>query len=74
MAEHTCHAIGCETPTRPRMFMCLKHWRMVPRAMQNNIWAQYVPGQERRKDPTEAYLQATREAINYVAKREGILT
>jgi hypothetical protein len=74
MAEHTCHAMRCETKVPPRMFMCLRHWRMVPRAMQANIWAQYVPGQERRKDPTDAYLRATREAIDYVAQCEGYLT
>lgn len=69
MSAHTCHARGCETPVPPRMFMCRTHWRIVPKAMQDAIWAAYVPGQERRKDPTSEYLDAARAAIDFVAER-----
>lgn len=72
MSAHTCHALRCATNVPPRMFMCVKHWRMVPRMMQSKIWASYVPGQERRKDPTEAYLRVTKEVRLYVAEFEGI--
>lgn len=52
------------------MFMCLTHWRMIPRAMQRELWAAYVPGQEVRKDPTAEYLLVARRLINYVARKE----
>jgi len=64
MAEHTCHAIGCEKRTQPRMFMCGRHWAMLPKVHKDAIWANYVPGQERRKDPSPEYLAAAMEAIN----------
>lgn len=63
---HTCHARGCEVRVPPRMFMCRRHWYMVPKPMRDAVWATYVPGQERRMDPTRAYLDATRAAINFV--------
>ena len=72
MNDHTCHAIRCTKTTPPRMFMCLSHWRMVPRAMQDAVWANYKRGQEIRKDPTDEYLDVTKKARLYVAEREGI--
>lgn len=68
---HTCHAIDCDVVVPPRLLMCARHWRMVPRALQNTVWATYVPGQEARKDPTREYLHAARAAINAVAVKEG---
>lgn len=50
--------------------MCLKHWRMVPRDQQKAIWAAYRNGQERRKDPSRAYLDAAKAAIKWVADSE----
>lgn len=70
MTRHTCHATGCTTVVPPAKFMCLRHWRMVPRKMQQAIWATYVPGQEIRKDPTPEYLDAATSAVRYVAERE----
>lgn len=68
--NHLCHAQGCDTPVPERMFMCRVHWRMVPRIMQQAIWANYVEGQERTKTPTEAYLDVAHAAIVLVANRE----
>lgn len=67
MAAHTCHAKGCERTVPPRLLMCARHWRMVPSELQARVWATYEPGQERRKDPTPAYLDAAHEAIDAVA-------
>jgi hypothetical protein len=53
------------------MFMCGKHWRMVPKPLRDAVWATYVPGQEIRKDPTPEYLDITREAIDAVADKEA---
>jgi hypothetical protein len=74
MTAHTCHARGCDARTPPKLFMCARHWRMVPKHMQDAIWANYQPGQERGQAwPSDAYLDATREARRVVmeAEREG---
>ena len=62
---------GCEKPVPRRMLMCARHWRMVPRALQDDVWAEYVPGQEQRLDPTTDYLDAAHAAIEAVATKEG---
>jgi hypothetical protein len=67
---HSCHARNCNTPVPPRMFMCRKHWFMVPKPMQDAIWATYRPGQERTKDPSPEYLDAATAAVNAVADME----
>lgn len=71
MGRHVCHAEGCTMEVPPRMLMCRRHWRMVPRSLQDAVWATYVRGQEVRKDPTAENLKAARAAIDYVANREG---
>jgi hypothetical protein len=68
--SHHCHARGCDAKTAPKLFMCRRHWAMVPKPLQDAIWANYVPGQERRKNPTMAYLEAAMEARNAVAEAE----
>lgn len=69
--EHTCHADMCATVVRPRMFMCSKHWFMLPKTIRDLIWENYVPGQEIRKDPSKPYLDIAKVAIGYVADKEG---
>ena len=71
--SHECHAIGCHQDVPPRMFMCKTHWFMLPKALRDAVWCEYVPGQERRKDPTEAYLNVTQRCRRFVAVKEGIL-
>lgn len=68
---HHCHAFGCKNTVSPKKLMCLKHWRMVPAAIQKAVWATYVPGQETRKDPTRVYLLAQRAAVWCVFVEEG---
>ena len=68
--KHTCHATGCPVPVPRRMLMCKRHWRMVPKPLQDAVWATYVPGQEQRRDPTPEYLAAARAAINAVRDME----
>lgn len=69
--SHTCHAIGCSVSVPPKLLMCLKHWRMVPRALQQDVWKHYRPGQEIDKQPSATYLQVAQAAINAVAAKEG---
>lgn len=70
MSAHTCHAIGCTTRTSPRLFMCPRHWAMVPKAMQDAIWAAYTPGQERTFDIKDEYFDAAFAARNHVRQLE----
>lgn len=69
--EHTCHAKGCDKPVPPRMFMCRPHWYMIPKKDRDRLWAVYVPGQERRKDPTDEYLEVAHELVELVAAKEA---
>lgn len=71
--KHTCHAVKCKVQVPPRMLMCLKHWRMVPPALQKAVWREYREGQEVRKDPTDKYLEVMNAAIDAVAEKEGHL-
>jgi len=69
---HRCHAKKCNELIPPKLFMCHKHWYMVPSSMQRMIWHFYVAGQEVRKDPSREYITAAFQAIEYVAKQEGV--
>jgi hypothetical protein len=70
MTAHLCHATGCTTSVPPRMFMCRSHWFALPKQMRDDIWAEYVPGQEIRKDPTPEYMEITQRCIQYLEDRE----
>lgn len=70
MTAHHCHARNCREAVPPKMFMCRRHWYMVPKALRDAVWAAYVPGQENRKDPTSRYLVIAETAISYVAMHE----
>jgi hypothetical protein len=50
--------------------MCLKHWKLVPRNFQLDIWKHYKPGQEISKDPTNEYVKAAQRAIAVVIMAE----
>lgn len=70
MSNHHCHAHNCHVRVPPKMFMCARHWRMLPREAQDDIWNNYVPGQERRKDPTNEYMKAAQRARAIVFQKE----
>jgi hypothetical protein len=67
---HRCHARGCKVAVKPELLMCLKHWRMVPRAIQARVWQHYRPGQCDDKRPSEEWHKAADDAIEAVAARE----
>jgi len=70
VSAHACHARGCDKAVPPKMLMCLRHWRMVPRDLQKAVWREYVTGQETRKDPTDAYMAVQAAAVDAVAAKE----
>lgn len=72
MSRHLCHARLCTIPVPPKMFMCIKHWRLVPKELQNQLWASYSIGQEERKDPSELYLEIAHDCIEAVERAESI--
>lgn len=72
MGEHLCHALRCKTPVEPKLLMCGRHWRMVPKPLKDRVWATYRPGQEVTKDPSREYVKAALAAVNAVADKEGI--
>lgn len=71
MSGHTCHALLCRTMVPPRLHMCGRHWRMVPKPLQRQLWAEYRPGQEQDMQPTAAYLRAAAACVEAVARVEG---
>lgn len=71
MSSHKCHARGCNASVHPRLLMCPRHWRMVPKALQAKVWEHYRPGQERDKQPTPEYLAAATAAVDSVAAQEN---
>lgn len=71
-SRHICHARGCDKPVPPRLLCCLKHWRMVPKPLQDEVWLHYKPGQESGRSPVTAeYLAAADAAIQAVADKEA---
>lgn len=68
---HRCHAKGCEVEVPPRMLMCKKHWAMVPKPVQKEVWKWYRPGQEIDKNPSKYYLEMMQQAIAAVEAKES---
>lgn len=53
------------------MFMCRRHWFMLTRKEQAEVWAHYVPGQENDWNlVTAEYLDVTMRIVNDLAGRE----
>lgn len=71
--NHYCHAKACTEVVPPKLLMCGKHWRMVPKRLKDAVWATYRPGQEITKDPSVAYIEAAMAAVDAVARKEGRL-
>lgn len=68
---HKCHAEGCDTEVAPKLHMCLPHWRLVPKLVQQLIWKHYRPGQEVDKKPSTEYLCVAFVSVSCVALKEG---
>ncbi len=64
--NHTCHWPGCDKQCPPAMWGCKPHWFRLPRVLRNKIWGAYVPGQERRMDPSDDYLVVAREVQDWI--------
>lgn len=68
--RHTCHAIGCSVDVPEKHLMCMRHWFMVPKNIREQVWATYRPGQEKEKNPTQAWMSGAKAAIQSVRQQE----
>lgn len=68
--SHLCHAVKCNVHVSPALFMCKKHWALVPPQLKADILRHYRKGQEVDKRPSIAYLRAVQSAIRAVADVE----
>lgn len=39
LGRKRCHAVGCEELIQRDFLMCYRHWGMVPRKLQNEVYA-----------------------------------
>ena len=69
--RHTCHAVDCDRSVPPKYLMCSKHWAMVPKPQQRDVWRHYRAGQEMDKCPSSEYLAAAKAAIETVYAKES---
>lgn len=68
--HHRCHALNCNATCPPRHLMCTRHWAMVPRAMQRDV---YNSVGLRGPDCDESWApwwRASHRAIAYVGELE----
>jgi hypothetical protein len=54
--DHHCHWPGCDAQVPPAKWGCLKHWRLIPKELRDEIWACFRPGQEKTQSPSREYI------------------
>ncbi len=59
--NHECHWPDCGKQVPPAMWGCKTHWFKLPKALRDKVWDAYIPGQEKRMDPSDEYLTVARE-------------
>jgi hypothetical protein len=62
-----CAALGCGTGISTRMLMCITHWRMVPRKIQDEVYSTCAAMLD--DGPMRPYVLATQRAVLAVALR-----
>ena len=67
--NHECHWPGCEKQVPPAMWGCKPHWFKLPKTLRDKVWDSYVPGQEQRMDPSDAYLDVAHEVQAWIAEQ-----
>lgn len=69
---HTCHATGCKRTVPPEMFACRSHWFALPKAMRDEIWRTYRPGQCDDWNISLEYANAARATVKFLAAKDGV--
>jgi hypothetical protein len=69
VATYGCKATGCQTLVNHPLLMCVEHWRLVPAAVQRQVWAAWRRiGRE--PDAREAHAKAVQAAIDAVHSKQ----
>jgi hypothetical protein len=64
---HACPIPGCRYHSLPYgLLMCPDHWRLVPRALQKQVYAAWNKGR-----PTVDYIHVRKDAIKAVTAAQG---
>lgn len=63
MSTHTCPGPDCKAQVPHSMLMCARHWRQVPRPVQNRLWAAWQDGNGAGTDEHIAACDAAIAAI-----------
>lgn len=69
---HTCHATSCNVNVPPEMFMCRRHWFMLPVRMRGRIWSTYRSGQCDDMAPSRDYCDAAKACVEFAAAKDGV--
>ena len=69
--NHECHVNTCNVQTPPIYLMCNRHWKMVPKKLQHDVWNNYREGQCDDKQPSRGWFDAADAAIKYVLALEN---
>lgn len=64
--RHVCHWPGCGKQVPPAMWGCKAHWFRLPAPIRARIWATYRAGQEISLTPSAAYLDAAKDAEQWI--------
>jgi len=71
MSRHTCHWPSCNAVVPPSMWGCRNHWFMLPKALRDEVWAAYRPGQELTKAPSAKYIEVARKVQQWIKENHG---
>jgi hypothetical protein len=71
MTTHTCHWPNCGMHVPPKMFMCRRHWLILPADLRQRIWTNYQPGQEVTKRPSAEYIEAVKDVQQFIEQRKA---
>lgn len=64
--RHPCAAKRCSVPVPHTLLMCARHWRLVPREIQNRVYREYRLVVARPSQPagvSRGYVDAVRDAV-----------
>lgn len=64
--RHSCHWPLCDKQVPPAKWGCTAHWFALPKHLRDRVWAAYVPGQEKRMDPSDEYLAVALEVQAWI--------
>lgn len=63
---HTCHWPGCDKQVPPAMWGCSVHWFRLPKALRDEVWRAYRPGQEKDMHPSSEYLEVAKRVEAWI--------